>query len=97
MIRMIANNTSDYVAIDLIHHLWCQHDETYGKQYPKWLPHMYVDDFVCLYKHKNPPDLNNLCNGKICVSPSYYNKILVPTQSKIDVVQLEKKDGNYIA
>ena len=27
MIRMISNNTSDYVATDLIHHLWCQHAE----------------------------------------------------------------------
>ena len=33
MIRMIANNTSDYVATDLIHQLWCQHDEKYGEQF----------------------------------------------------------------
>ena len=34
MIRMIANNTSDYVATDLIHHLWCQHADNYDKLFP---------------------------------------------------------------
>ena len=34
MIRMIGNNTSDYVATDLIHQLWCQHDEKYGHLFP---------------------------------------------------------------
>ena len=36
MIRMIGNNTSDYVATDLIHQLWCQHDEKYG--------HLFLDE-----------------------------------------------------
>jgi len=27
MIRMISNNASDYVATDLLHNLWCLHDE----------------------------------------------------------------------
>ena len=30
IIRMIGNNTSDYVATDLIHQLWCQHEEIFG-------------------------------------------------------------------
>ncbi len=34
MIRMIGHNTSDYVATDLIHQLWCQHDEKYGYMFP---------------------------------------------------------------
>lgn len=31
---MIGNNTSDYVATDLINQLWCQHDEKYGHLFP---------------------------------------------------------------
>ena len=53
MIRMISNNTSDYVATDLIHHLWCLHDDKYG--------HLFMNNEIhephnskmqCLYEHK---------------------------------------------
>ncbi len=50
MIRMIANNTSDYVATDLIHHLWCQHAENYENLFPSD-PHS-VPDVKCRFKHK---------------------------------------------
>lgn len=50
MIRMIANNTSDYVATDLVHHLWCQHAENYDKLFPKD-PHN-IPDIPCPFDHK---------------------------------------------
>ena len=50
MIRMIANNTSDYVATDLIHHLWCQHAENYDQLFPDD-PHN-IADVPCEYDHK---------------------------------------------
>ncbi len=49
MIRMIANNTSDYVATDLIHHLWCQHHEKYGTLFPDE-PHQ--SKTPCNFEHK---------------------------------------------
>ncbi len=48
MLRMIANNTSDYVATDLIHHLWCQHDEKYGYLF---LDEPHQSKTPCLFKH----------------------------------------------
>jgi hypothetical protein len=49
MIRMIANNTSDYVATDLIHNLWCQHDEKYGCLFTEEGPHQ--SKTKCLFEH----------------------------------------------
>ena len=49
MIRMIANNTSDYVATDLIHNLWCQHDEKYGFLFPDE-PHA-MEKKACIFNH----------------------------------------------
>ena len=50
MIRMIANNTSDYVATDLIHHLWCQHADNYDKLFPRD-PHN-IPDIPCPFEHR---------------------------------------------
>ena len=59
IIRMIGNNTSDYVATDLIHQLWCQHHETYGHNFPDE-PHQKCN--TCTFKHAVPvacvPDSN---------------------------------------
>ena len=50
MIRMIANNTSDYVATDVIHNLWCQHAEKYDRLFPDE-PHTTDEDTVCTFEH----------------------------------------------
>lgn len=50
MIRMIANNTSDFVATDLVHHLWCQHADNYDQCFQDD-PHN-VDDSFCQFEHK---------------------------------------------
>ncbi|CAF0715290.1 unnamed protein product [Brachionus calyciflorus] len=55
MIRMIANNTSDFVATDLIHQLWCQHAENYDQLFSKDEPHN-VDDSLCVFEHKKKTD-----------------------------------------
>ena len=49
MIRMIANNTSDYVATDLIHQLWCQHHEKYGALFPDEPHHSKTP---CVFEHE---------------------------------------------
>lgn len=50
MIRMIANNTSDFVATDLIHNLWCQHADNYDRFFQDD-PHT-VDTTSCVFEHK---------------------------------------------
>lgn len=50
MIRMIGNNTSDYVATDLIQQLWCKHADSYDSMFPTE-PHSYPD-IPCRFKHK---------------------------------------------
>ncbi len=50
IVRMIGNNTSDYVATDLIHQLWCQHDDHYGHMFPNE-PHQSCN--TCKFKHKH--------------------------------------------
>ena len=52
MLRMIANNTSDYVATDLIQNLWCLHHEKYGYLFPDE-PHHCKQP--CQFDHVNPP------------------------------------------
>lgn len=49
MIRMIGNNTSDYVATDLIQQLWCQHAESYDSMFPGE-PHCYAE-IPCQFDH----------------------------------------------
>lgn len=56
MIRMIANNTSDYVATDLIHQLWCQHAENYDQLFPSD-PHN-ICDIPCVYEHRRSEVVN---------------------------------------
>ena len=50
---MIAENTNDYVATDVIHNLWCQHAEKYDENFPKNEPH-FTKGKPCVFKHKNP-------------------------------------------
>lgn len=52
MLRMISNNTSDYVATDLIQNLWCLHHEKYGHLFPNE-PHHCKEP--CKFDHQNPP------------------------------------------
>lgn len=52
MLRLIANNASDYVATDLIHQLWCQHHEKYGHQFPEE-PHKSSHFNPCTFVHQN--------------------------------------------
>jgi len=56
---MIGNNTSDYVATDLIHQLWCQHDDKYGHLFPDE-PHESTR-IPCSFRHntKNKCKSNN--------------------------------------
>ena len=54
MIRMIANNTSDYVATDVIHHLWCQHAEKYDRLFPDE-SHCTDLSIACVFEHKTKP------------------------------------------
>jgi hypothetical protein len=54
MIRMIANNTSDYVATDLIHNLWCKHAENYDQLFPND-PHN-LPDVPCVFEHRKKPN-----------------------------------------
>lgn len=49
MIRMIGNNTSDYVATDLIQQLWCMHAESYDSLFSNE-PHNYAD-IPCKFEH----------------------------------------------
>lgn len=49
---MIAVNTSDYVATDVIHNLWCQHAEKYDIYFPKNEPH-FTEGKPCVFKHRN--------------------------------------------
>ena len=51
MIRMKANNTSDYVATDVIHHLWCQHAEKYDRLFPGE-SHCTDLSIPCVFEHK---------------------------------------------
>jgi hypothetical protein len=51
MIRMVANNVSDYVATDLIHNLWCQHAEKYDILFDS--PHRFPGDLPCVFKHSD--------------------------------------------
>lgn len=50
MIRMIANNTSDFVATDLVHNLWCQHADNYDRNFLDE-PHNILD-VPCQFEHK---------------------------------------------
>ena len=76
MIRMIANNTSDYVATDLIHQLWCQHDEKYGDQFFNE-PHQ--STVKCTFEHtkKEEPSLdrqNSQLSQKHILNPHYFKR-----------------------
>ena len=79
MIRMIANNTSDYVATDLIHHLWCQHHEKYGHKFENE-PHQSM--LPCLFDHSK---------SKFFSSNSYNKPIL----EKPTINKLYETTGNY--
>lgn len=58
MIRMISNNTSDYVATDLIHHLWCQHDEKYGHLFmTNGINEPHNSNRPCLFEHRKKENL----------------------------------------
>ena len=59
MIRMIANNTSDYVATDLIHNLWCQHHEKYGFLFPDEPHH---SKMPCMFVHSEKMKGLHVCN-----------------------------------
>lgn len=59
MIRMIANNTSDYVATDLIQQLWCQHHEKYGALFPDE-PHQ--SKMPCVFEHSDGMKEKKLSN-----------------------------------
>ncbi len=52
------------MATDLIHHLWCQHDEKYGAKFPKE-PHRSKKN--CLFQHttQNEADDSSCLNEKI--------------------------------
>lgn len=82
MIRMIANNTSDYVAFDLIKHLWCQHAELYDFKFPEE-PHNYPD-IPCEFKHK-PKEAASSENDKDSSAP------LVTESSKFNTVNGKHK------
>lgn len=79
MIRMIANNTSDYVATDLIHHLWCQHHEKYGHKFENE-PHQSI--LPCLFDHSKSKFF----------SSNAYNK---PILEKPNINRLYETTGNY--
>ncbi len=61
MIRMIANNTSDYVATDLIHNLWCKHAENYDQLFPND-PHN-IPDVPCVFEHHKKPTKHSNDDG----------------------------------
>ncbi len=70
MIRMIANNTSDYVATDLIHNLWCQHAENYDQLFPND-PHN-IADIPCMFQHSHKDlkeDTKSTCTSGECSKP----------------------------
>ncbi len=68
IIRLIAANSSDYVATDLIHQLWCQHDQTYGHYFPNE-PHS-INSSKCSFSHQKieekflMPILRRACDRK---------------------------------
>ena len=74
MIRMIGNNTSDYVATDLIHQLWCQHDEKYGHLFPDE-PHN--SKRSCLFNHSRIDEVKLMYRtpGDSYNYPEYPDKI----------------------
>jgi len=79
IIRMIGNNTSDYVATDLIHQLWCQHDDCYGYMFPNE-PHQSCH--TCRFKHVNKPGIfigsispEISCNDQVGVISKFPNSM----------------------
>ena len=53
IIRMIGENSGDYVATDLIHKMWCQHNDKYGDMFPQE-PHIAINSpFICQFTTKN--------------------------------------------
>ena len=61
MIRMIANNTSDYVATDVIHNLFCQHAEKYDRLFPDESHHI-PGGKPCKFKHTKKKIFANKSN-----------------------------------
>lgn len=50
---MIGENAGDYVATDLIHKLWCQHNVKYGAMFPQE-PHISINSpLMCPFNEKN--------------------------------------------
>lgn len=82
MIRMIANNTSDYVATDLIHQLWCQHDEKYGFLFPNE-PHA-NSKRACLFNHASIESIKKkyVTGGDNYKYPEQPSRINFENQSK---------------
>lgn len=82
MIRMIANNTSDYVATDLIHQLWCQHDEKYGFLFPNE-PHA-NSKRACLFNHSSIESIKKkyVTGGDNYKYPEQPSRINFDNQSK---------------
>lgn len=82
MIRMIANNTSDYVATDLIHQLWCQHDEKYGFLFPNE-PHA-NSKRACLFNHSSIESIKKkyVTGGDNFKYPEQPSRINFDNQSK---------------
>ena len=75
IIRMIANNTSDYVATDVIHQLWCQHADKYDRLFPDE-PHRIAGDKPCVFKHINRQINQNtdifIQEASDCFNPNSY-------------------------
>ena len=88
MIRMIGNNTSDYVATDLIHQLWCQHDDKYG--------HLFLDEphqskRPCTFIHKKKTKPINFMTSHVYTEDRYYDERLKENQKEENDDKSEKK------
>ena len=94
MIRMIGNNTSDYVATDLIRNLWCQHDEKYGHLFPDE-PHN--GRKPCTFEHGHMEKVRKMYStgGDSYQFPHQESRILIAPKSIINIDKTSSKLNPY--
>lgn len=90
MIRMIGNNTSDYVATDLIRNLWCQHDEKYGHLFPDE-PHN--SHKPCTFNHTRVQEVKKMYStgGDSYKYPEQESRIKIAPRSIINLDKTSSK------
>jgi hypothetical protein len=89
MIRMISNNTSDYVATDLIHCMWCQHAERYDYLFPNE-PHHLTNE-PCPFNHVKVKQIER----PIVDNPDSFNVSTNRANSEVANIMATGNYGNF--